>query len=108
MTIRPINDWLLVEELAPDDKIGDIILADTAKEPKRKGVVLAIGPGELDEKTGDRKAINGINLGDTILYEKYAGHSVKNLQAGHDLNMGLDDRRRFVRLPQVLAVLEGE
>jgi co-chaperonin GroES (HSP10) len=46
--IKPINDIVVIRELAPEEnKVGSLVIPVTAagKEPVRKGIVVASGPG---------------------------------------------------------------
>ena len=47
-----------------------IIIPDNAKEKPQKGKVVAVGSGTKDEKMT-------VNVGDTVLYGKYAGTELK-------------------------------
>lgn len=49
---------------------GGIIIPDTAKEKPQKGEVVAVGPG----KDGN---LMTVQVGDTILYGKYAGQNIE-------------------------------
>lgn len=54
---------------------GGIILPDTAKEKPQRGVVVAVGPGRLDE-AGKRVPME-VKKGDKVIYSKYAGSEIK-------------------------------
>ncbi len=45
------------------------------KKSPQKGTVLAVGPGERDEK-GDRIALD-VQVGDVVLFAKYSGTEIK-------------------------------
>jgi chaperonin GroES len=47
-----------------------LYIPDTAKEKPQKGKVVAVGPGTKDDKVT-------VNVGDTVLYGKYAGTELK-------------------------------
>lgn len=66
MNIKPLADRVLVRPAAAEEKIGGIIIPDTAKEKPLKGEVVAVGNGTKDEEMI-------LNVGDTVLYGKYAG-----------------------------------
>ncbi|MCQ2221953.1 MAG: co-chaperone GroES [Prevotella sp.] len=51
---------------AAEEKIGGIIIPDTAKEKPLKGTVVAVGNGTKDEEMI-------LKTGDQVLYGKYAG-----------------------------------
>lgn len=49
-----------------EEKVGGIIIPDTAKEKPQRGKVVAVGNGTKDEEMI-------LKEGDTVLYGKYAG-----------------------------------
>lgn len=70
MKIQPIDDRLLIEVVEEEEqKVGTIIIPDTAKEKPRMGIVKAVGTDE------DLKEI--IKEGDKILFAKYGGDEIK-------------------------------
>ena len=71
LNIRPLADRVLVEPAAAETTTATgIIIPDTAKEKPQKGIVVAIGTGKKDEPLT-------VNVGDNILYGKYAGTELK-------------------------------
>jgi len=76
MALKPLQDRVLVEP-GEADKVtkGGILLPDNAKEKPTKGKVIAIGPGKRDE-TGILRPVE-ISVGNTVLYERYAGSEVE-------------------------------
>ncbi|HOJ51497.1 MAG TPA: co-chaperone GroES [Syntrophales bacterium] len=76
MKIRPLQDRVIVERLAEEEKTkGGIIIPDTAKEKPMQGKVIAVGKGRVTE---DGKVLPlTVKAGDTILFSKYAGTEVK-------------------------------
>ncbi len=76
MKIRPLDDRVLVQPMESEEVTeGGIVLPDTAKEKSIKGTIKAVGPGKL-LKDG-RRAEMPLQMGDRVLYGKYAGHDVK-------------------------------
>jgi len=75
MKVIPLNDKIVVERLAADDKTsGGIILPDTAKEKPKQGKVLAMGEGEPLEN-GKRAGFQ-VKVNDRVLFTSYAGTEV--------------------------------
>ena len=71
MKIRPLADRVLVKQVAAETKTaGGLIIPDTAQEKTQQAVVEAVGPGTEDEKIT-------VKPGDRILYDKYAGTTIK-------------------------------
>jgi chaperonin GroES len=75
MSIRPLNDKILVKRVDADEKTaGGILLPDNAREKPRQGKVLSVGEGKrLDN--GKRVAFQ-VKEGDKVLFSSYAGNEV--------------------------------
>jgi chaperonin GroES len=95
MKIRPMHDRLLVERVEEQEvRRGGIIIPDMAKEKPQEGRVVAAGAGKLNDE-GKRVALD-VNVGDRILFGKYAGSEVK-----------VDDKEYLIlREEDVLAILD--
>ncbi len=75
-SIRPLGDRLLVEPIEKEETIaGGLLLPETAKEKPQQGAVLAVGAGRRDD-SGKRIEMD-VNVGDKVLFAKYAGTEVK-------------------------------
>jgi chaperonin GroES len=75
MQFRPLHDNVLVKRLeTTEEKVGGIIIPDTAKEKPQEGNVLAVGPGKLQDD-GTRRPV-GVVVGNKILFGKYAGTEI--------------------------------
>ena len=70
MKIQPLADRVLVLPAPAEEKVGGIIIPDTAKEKPLQGTVVAAGNGTKDEEMV-------LKEGDTVLYGKYAGTEVE-------------------------------
>ena len=55
--------------------LQDRIVIKVIKEKPQKGEVVAVGEGKTNDK-GEKEPM-GVNVGDIILYAKYAGTDVK-------------------------------
>ena len=76
MNVRPLHDRLIVLRLEEStDRIGAIIIPDSAKEKPQQGKVLAAGLGKAN-KDGKRMPLD-VKAGDTILFGKYSGQEIK-------------------------------
>ena len=89
MNIKPLADRVLVKPAAAEEKIGGIIIPDTAKEKPLKGEVIAAGNGTKDEEMV-------LKVGDVVLYGKYSGTEVE-LEG---------EKYLIMRQSDVLAVVE--
>jgi len=76
MHIRPLHDRLIVRRLDEDStqRLGAIIIPDSAKEKPRLGTVLAAGLGKTNDE-GERLPMD-VKTGDTILFGKFSGQEV--------------------------------
>lgn len=71
LNIKPLSDRVLIEPLPAETKTASgIFIPDTAKEKPQRGVVVAVGKGTKDHEMT-------VNVGDTVLYGKYAGTELK-------------------------------
>ena len=95
MKARPLHDRILVKRIDEgEQKIGGIIIPDTAKEKPQQGKVRAVGAGKVKED-GGRIALD-VKEGDTILFGKYSGQEIK-----------LDGEEFLImREEEVLAILD--
>ncbi len=77
LKIRPLDDRVVVEPFEAEEKTrGGIVLPDTAREKPQQGKVIAVGPGKLMEKTGERGKMS-LKVGDCVFYGKYSGTEVE-------------------------------
>jgi chaperonin GroES len=76
MNVRPLHDRLIVRRLDEgEQKIGGIIIPDSAKEKPQQGKILAVGDGKVTED-GKRIAMD-VRPGNVILFGKYSGQDIK-------------------------------
>src|SRR4029450_1210915 len=76
MNLQPLGDRLIVEVLEEEEvTVSGIVLPDTAREKPQRGRVLAVGPGERNEK-GELNPM-GVAVGDEIIFSKYGGTEIK-------------------------------
>ena len=97
MKVRPLHDRIIVQRLDEgEQKIGGIIIPDTAKEKPQQGKVIAVGKGKVKEDNS-RQPLD-VKDGDTILFGKYSGQEIKI--DGEDYLIMRED--------EVLAILESK
>jgi chaperonin GroES len=76
MKFIPLHDRIAVEPIEQEEKTaGGIIIPDTAKEKPMQGRVVAVGAGARKEN-GELIPMQ-LNIGDVVLYGKWAGTEVK-------------------------------
>ena len=75
---QPLGDRVLVKPLNREEvtKSG-LVLPDTAKEKPQEGEVVAVGPGRLTDE-GKRIPMD-LKAGELVLYAKYSGSELKEL-----------------------------
>lgn len=98
MKVRPLHDRIIVQRIEEgEQKVGGIIIPDSAKEKPQQGKVIAAGAGKTKDD-GKRQPLD-VKAGDVILFGKYSGQEIK-----------LDGEEYLImREDEVLAVLdEGE
>ena len=77
MTVKPLGDRVLVQQLTSEEvtKSG-IVLPDSAeKEKKAQGKIVAVGNGEEVKRLG-------LKIGDVVVFGKYSGEEVEMDEAG--------------------------
>jgi chaperonin GroES len=96
MNVRPLHDRIIVQRLEEgEQKVGGIIIPDSAKEKPQQGKVIAAGSGKAKED-GKRIPMD-VKAGDTILFGKYSGQEIK-----------LDGEEYLImREDEVLGVIEN-
>ena len=97
MKVRPLHDRIIVTRIEEgEQKVGAIIVPDSAKEKPQQGKVVAVGKGKV-EKDGKVTPLD-VKEGDTILFGKYSGQEIK-----------IDGEERLImREDEVLAVLDSK
>jgi chaperonin GroES len=90
--IRPLGDRVIVEPIEEDEMTfagGQLVLPDTAKEKPQQGSVLAVGP-EVEVENEDGVVV-GPQVGDLIIFAKYAGTTFKTRDGKEMLILRVDD-----------------
>jgi chaperonin GroES len=96
MNVRPLRDRVLVKRVEEQEqRIGGIIIPDSAKEKPQQAKVVAVGSGRVND---EGKVIPpDVKTGDFVLIGKYAGTEIK-----------LDGEEfLIVREDEILGVAEG-
>ena len=96
MNVRPLRDRILVKRVEEQEqRIGGIIVPDTAKEKPQTARVVAVGSGRVNDK-GEVFPLE-VKAGDYVLIGKYAGTEIK-----------LDGEEYLIlREDEVLGIAEG-
>ncbi len=77
MNLRPLGGRVIVKPNEEDEQrtASGLVIPDTAKEKPQTGQILAVGPGDLNDD-GDRIPLD-VEIGDTVVYSKFAGTELK-------------------------------
>ena len=76
MKFRPLLDRVVVRRLEEESRTaGGIIIPDTAKEKPSQGIVVAVGPGGVNDN--GKTIVMTLKEGDRILFGKWAGTEIK-------------------------------
>jgi chaperonin GroES len=96
MNVRPLHDRIIIQRIEEgEQKVGGIIIPDSAKEKPQQGKVIAAGTGKVRDN-GTRQRPD-VKAGDLILFGKYSGQEIK-----------LDGEEYIImREDEVLGVIEG-
>ncbi len=94
MKLVPLADRVVLKQKEAESKTETgIILTDNEKEKPQEATVLAVGPGGVVD---GKEVKMEVKVGDTVVYSKYAGTTVK-----------LDNEEYvIVRQNDILAVVE--
>src|SRR2546428_14149114 len=76
MNVRPLHDRLIVQRLEEgEQKVGGIIISDSAKEKPMQGKVIAAGNGK--SKDDGKRVPLDVKAGDLILFGKASGQEIR-------------------------------
>ena len=94
MNVKPLGDRVVIKNVETETTTkSGIVLAGAAKEKPQMAEVVAVGPGGVVD---GKEVTMYVNVGDKVIYSKYAGTEVK-----------LDDKEYIVvRQNDILAVVE--
>ena len=94
MKIKPLFDRVVVKVNNSDDKTkSGIVLPTAAQEKQQMAKIVAVGPGGIVD---GKEIVMQVNVGDTVLYSKYAGSEFK--VDGKELTI--------IRQSDILAIVE--
>ena len=75
MNVKPLGDRVVIKNVEVEETTkSGILLTGTAKEKPLMAEVLAVGPGGLVD---GKEVKMVVNVGDKVIYSKYAGTEVK-------------------------------
>ena len=68
--IKPLRDYVVLEKLPEEKKVGSIIIATAKDNESAVANVIAVGPGYTD-KDGNKVTVE-VKVGDKVIYKKYS------------------------------------
>jgi chaperonin GroES len=68
--IKPLRDYVVLEKLPEEKKVGSIIIAIAKDNESAVANVIAVGPGYTD-KDGNKITVE-VKVGDKVIYKKYS------------------------------------
>jgi chaperonin GroES len=81
--VVPLGDRIVVKQSRQEEtRASGLVIPDTAKEKPQLGIVIAVGPGRVDDN-GKRVPVDVVK-GDKVLYAKYSGQDVPRGVFGDD------------------------
>jgi len=95
ITLKPLGNRVLAQRLEQEEVLkGGIILPDSAKKKQETAKVVAVGAGK---RLDDGKILPvPVNVGDTILMDKYAGQEIE-----------IDDEKYVIlKADDIIAIIE--
>jgi chaperonin GroES len=99
--VKPLQDYLLIEKVPAEKKIGSIVLASDPKKTGNVATVIAIGPGKLvteGASAGNLIKIKDVKVGDKVIYREYSGT---------DYEEG-DHKYLLIKAEDILAIVEDK
>ena len=77
VAFKPLGNRVVIEPSEGEEQVsaGGIYIPDTAKEKPQEGTIVAAGPVRLTDD-GNRVPME-LEVGDTVVYSKYAGTEYK-------------------------------
>ena len=94
MTLRPLQDLVVIRRVAAEEKtVGGIFIPDTAQKKPVEGEVVAAGPGARSED-GKIHPLD-VEVGDRVLFGKWSGPEIK-----------LDGEELIIKELDLLGVVE--
>lgn len=94
MKVKPLFDKVVVESIGTEEKTSSgFILPSASQEKQQMAVVVAVGPGGIID---GKEVTMQVNVGDKVLYSKYAGSEFK--VDGKELTI--------IRQSDILAIVE--
>lgn len=92
--LKPLHDYVVLKKVKEEEKTqSGIILTQKAKDEPGHGIVVAVGPGKIDD--GKLVPIE-LEKDQKVIYKKYSGTEVKD--GGEDLLL--------IKAEDIIAIVE--
>src|SRR6266699_2658488 len=97
--IQPLGNRIFVKQLEEVELSSGIVLPETYNRDSRIGIVLAVGNGRRNKKTGQRVPITTVKVGDKVLLPHALGPGSRPIL--------IDGKKCFsIILEELLGVME--
>jgi chaperonin GroES len=87
--IKPLGNRILVKRLKAQTSKGGILLPDSAQEKPKEGIVVAVGPGKMNDQ-GHLEAMT-VQPGQKVLFGLYSGTEIKNNEGDDEYLILIED-----------------
>jgi chaperonin GroES len=97
--LRPVRDRLLVEKDPASERIGSLIVPESARKAQSVGTILSVGPGYFAGYGDDSQPLfrpTEFREGDRVVFGEYAGVELK-----------IDGRTLWVLVPDEICCKVG-
>jgi chaperonin GroES len=103
--IRPINDYVVIDRPRSDDvtKGGVLLPTQSGRRKPTEGIVVAVGPGRKNKRTGQREAMQ-CKPGDRVWFRQYDVEKAKGVAEAADAS---GKPYVFIRDEDIVAVIES-
>src|SRR3990167_6583491 len=89
LSIQTLLNNVLIEPMEREQQLpSGIVIPDTAKEKPQEGTVVAVGPGKMDH---GQLMKPDVKVGDHVLYKRYGGDELKDLEGKEYMMISADD-----------------
>lgn len=113
--MQPLSDRILIQRVGDVDRIGSIYVPDSAKTRSYKGVVLAVGPGKIEDAgwwkvRGEWKWFDAervpldVRVGQTVLFSSQWNDFAARDAEGN-LPLGADESVHLVQQGDIIGVI---
>ena len=92
--IQALRDYVVLEKITKENKVGSIYIATKNEEESDKAIVVNVGEGRLEQ---GKLIPNDVKIGDTVLFKKYTATEYED-----------EDKKKYfiVKNSDIIAVIK--